>query len=34
MLKISHAACLGLPPAILTQFTLKLRRSPTSQKVH
>jgi len=25
MLKISHAGCLGLSPAILAQFTLKMR---------
>jgi len=25
MLKISHASCLGLSPAILVQFTLEMR---------
>jgi len=25
MLKISYAGCLGLPPAILAQFTLEVR---------
>jgi len=32
MLKISHAGCLGLSPAILVQFTLEMRVAARNRK--
>jgi len=32
MLKISHAGCLGLSPAILVQFTLEMRVAAQNHK--